>query len=119
MHLTSRVPGTPAAPLPITHMPQEVILWIAGLAAAVIGTLALVLLRRVLDGLDRVDTKLTEQGLSVARIENTVTSLHGRVDSLEGWRSRLQERAVEAAEERYRALEDERRHGPPDRRGII
>ncbi len=90
-------------------MTQEIALWIGGIVAAVIGTLSLVLLRRVLDGLDRVDRKVTEQGISVARIESTVTSLHSRVDALDSWRSRVQERALEAAEER--ASNAERRLG--------
>lgn len=97
-------------------MTQEVLLWIGGIAAAIIGTLGLVLLRRVLDALDRVDKKVTAQGESFARLETNVGHLTTDVRSLNTWRQDVSARALAAAEQR--AIEAERRLGPADRRNV-
>lgn len=92
-------------------MNQELALWIIGILLAVVGFL----LVRVLKQGDDTNKKVTDQGIAIARLEG----LHARVDSLDDWRSRVLERAADAAEERARELEAERRHGPPDRRGLV
>lgn len=87
-------------------MTQELALWIIGILLAVVGFLVV----RVLRQGDDTNEKVSALGLAVARLEG----LHARVDSLDEWRARTQQRALEMAE--ARAVEAERRHGPPDRR---
>ncbi len=94
-------------------MTQETLLWLGGIGATLVGSLSLILLTRVLKQGDDTNKKVTDQGLAIARLEG----LPARVDSLDEWRNRMQQRALELAEER--AIEAERRLGPPDRRGAV
>lgn len=96
-------------------MNQELALWIIGILLAVVGFL----LVRVLKQGDDTNKKVTAQGESFARLETTVGHLTTDVRGLKEWRQVLTDRALEAAEERARELEAERRHGPPDRRGLV
>lgn len=94
-------------------MNQTVALWALGILATIVGSLSLVLLNRVLQQGDDTNRKVTEQGVAFARLESTVSALHTRVNSLDDWRSRMQQRALDDAAERVKELE--RRQGPTDR----
>lgn len=99
-------------------MNQDVLLWVGGVAVTLVGTLSLILLTRVLRTTDDTNRKVTEQGVSFARLEISVGHLIADVRSLNDWRQDVTNRALEVAEQRARLLEAERRSGPTDRRGI-
>ena len=75
-------------------MSQDVLLWVGGIAASVIGALCLILLTRVLRQGDDTNSKVTRQGESIARMEESQKEVVRRLGSLEEWRNRELERQL-------------------------
>lgn len=102
-------------------MNQELALWALGILCALVGTLMLIVLTRVLKQGDDTNDKVTKQGETLTRVDTSVQSLSVRVSSLDEWRSQLlqreiNEQAAEILELRRERGDGERRHGAPDRR---
>lgn len=92
-----------------TPVPQDVALWAMGILCALIGALLLIILTRVLKQGDDTNTKVTAQGVTMARVEAAIANHEGRIESLHLWRNKLQEREFERAEAEVERLQEERR----------
>lgn len=78
-------------------MNQEVTLWVLGILCAVIGTLMLIMLNRLMKQGDETNTLVIEQGKVLVKVATTTDVIHGRVTSLEDWRTTSLQAEVNAA----------------------
>lgn len=72
-------------------------LWALGVLCSLVGALMLIILTRVLKQGDDTNAKVTNQGVTLARMEASYASLDLRVTSLHDWRNELQKRELERA----------------------
>lgn len=90
----------PAAPT------NDVFLWALGILASLIGALMLIILNLVLKQGGDTNSKVTTQGVTLARVEQSVATLDGRVSDLHAWKNQQQEKELQRAVDE---LEEERR----------
>ncbi len=67
--------------------PQDLYLWALGILTTIVGTLMLIILSRVLKQGDDTNQKVTTQGSTLARMEQSVSTLDGRVSDLHQWKN--------------------------------
>lgn len=88
-------------------MNQDIALWGLGVLATIVGTLMLIILNRVLNQGDDTNKKVTEQGVTLAKMDGAITAHETRLNALHEWRNELQRRELEKANE---DLAEERRN---------
>ena len=72
---------------PVSPSSGAVSLWVIGMLCSFIGALLLILLSRVLKQGDDTNGKVTNQGVTLSRMEISVADLYTRVNVLHDWRT--------------------------------
>jgi hypothetical protein len=93
-------------------MSQDVLLWVGGIAASIVGTLGLILLTRLLRQGDDTNSKVTALTEANAVLAESHRGVVQRVGSLEEWRLTETERQLADARARAEYAEKMLRERP-------
>lgn len=90
---------------------SDLYLWAIGILCSLIGALMLIILKRVLDQGDDTNSKVTAQSSTLARVEQSVANLDGRVNDLHAWKNEQMKKEAQVAAAEIMELRKQLRDG--------